>query len=148
MARVRRNSKDSETSWLQTFYKISQSETRWAKEQGWRVVNWTLTLFGALLAIQGFLFPNIPWFVFPIIGFGVLLIAFFYLGKLHFYAATTRGNADRIEKKIGNVSEILERTSNKDNHCIYLVIQVVVVLVACALFAIATFYCCPKCVVA
>lgn len=148
MARVQRKSKDSEPSWLQTFYKISQSETRWAKEQGWRVVNWTLALFGALLAIQRFLFPNVAWFVFALIGLGVLLIAFFYLKNLHSYAATTRGNADRIEKKIGNVSEILERASNKDNHCIYLVIQVVVVLVAFALFATATFYCCPKCVVA
>ena len=95
------------SSWLRTLYQIAHSDTRWAKEQGWRVVNWTLLLFGALLGLAKYLNPQISPIAFSFIYAVILIAAIIYLVELHCWAKDTRSTSARIEEEIPDVEGIL-----------------------------------------
>jgi len=137
-----KNGDPDTTGWLQTFYQIAHSDTRWAKEQGWKVVNWALLLFGALLGIQQYFVPNVSSFVFPVVDTAVLLIAIFFLLDLHSWASSTRRTAEKIENKIPNVDSILERPDYDKNNRFYLGMQILVVVVAFFLVVMVHLYRC------
>jgi hypothetical protein len=123
-------------SWLRTFYQLVHSDTRWTKEQGWRVVNWTLLLYGAILGIAKFLLPTLPQITFVLVDGGVLLVAIIYLVDLHLSAAALRRSATRIEGEIPEAS-LLERRTHDTYHFLYLGIQLVVVVAAFVLVTAA-----------
>ena len=136
----KRKNKDSETtSWLQTLYQVAHSDTRWAKEQGWRVVNWTLLLFGALLGIQKIV-PNLPLCAFLVGDAVVVFVAGFYLIDLQSWSSGMRRTADKIENRIPNVASILERRILDRNHYKYLVIQFLVIVGALSFVVLAQCY--------
>ncbi len=117
-------------SWLRTLYQIAHSDTRWAKEQGWRVVNWTLLLFGGLFGIAHLLRPHVSVTAFLIASVLVLVVAVFYLIGLHRWALSTRGTAERIEAQIPDIASVLDRRCPGEKHLFYLTVQLAVVLVA------------------
>ena len=136
---------DSETtSWLQTFYQIAHSDTRWAKEQGWRVVNWALLLFDALLVVQQYLSANVSPLVFAAIDAGVLLVAIFYLFDLQSWASSTRRTAEKIENKIPEVSTVLERRAYDKDNKFFMGVQFIVIFVAFFLVLMAHLCWCQK----
>jgi len=118
-------------AWLRTLYQIAHSDTRWAKEQGWRVVNWTLLLFGALLAIAHLLMPHFSIIAFVIAGVFVLAVGICYLVDLHRWALRTRGNAERLEAQIPeDIASLLDRRAPGEKHLPYLLVQLGIVTVA------------------
>lgn len=124
-------------SWLRTLYQTAHSDIRWAKEQGWRVVNWALLLFAALLAIARYPLSSVPATAFAAVDALVLLVAMVFLVELHLWAAATRRTAAKIEKEIGDLVTLLERRAEDRNHYFYLVIQLLVVIAAFVLAVIA-----------
>lgn len=127
-----------QASWLRTLYQIAHSDTRWTKEQGWRVVNWTLLLYGAVLGTAKYLLPKLSSTVFIFVDMGVLIVALIYLVKLHLSAAGTRRTAARIEDRIPpDVVTLLERRTQDTYHNFYLGIELAVVVVAFILVAAA-----------
>ena len=123
-------------SWLRTYYQVAHSDTRWTKEQGWRVVNWTLLLYGAILGIAKFLLPKIAQITFIFVDAGVLLVAIIFLVDLHLSAAALRRSATRIEDEIPDAS-LLERRTHDTYHFLYLGIQLVIVVTAFVLVTAA-----------
>lgn len=139
-----KKNEDSETnSWLRTLYEITHSDTRWAKEQGWQVVNWTLLLFGAVLGIQQIV-PALPLYAFLVADTAIVLVASFYLLDLHWWTSGMRRTADRIENEIPNASTLLERRAHDRNHYKYLVVQFLVVGGGLIFVVMAHLYSCPK----
>ena len=113
-------------SWLRTMYQTSHSDTRWAKEQAWRVVNWTLVLFFGLLSIAEYVKLSVPLFFISEVF--LLAMAIIYLCELHDSARNTRQTSARIENLIPDIKRLLElRTCDKD-HKLYLVTQMLVVI--------------------
>lgn len=112
-------------SWLRTLYETAHAEIRWSKEQGWRVVNWALVLFGGLIAVAKLLQPT-PWYYFAAFALLVLLAAFFFVDELHDSAALARGNADGIEKQIPGAAEFLRRGGESQDHRFYFYVQLVI----------------------
>jgi len=139
MPSEQKNKDPDTTSWFQTFYQIAHSDTRWAKEQGWQVVNWTLLLFGALLGIQK-LVPNLPLCAFLVADVVVVLVAGFYLIDLQWWSSGMRRTADKIENLIPNVASILERRIRDRNHYKYLAIQFLIIVGALSFVVLAHFY--------
>lgn len=135
----RKSGNSEEASWLQTFYQIAHSDTRWAKEQGWRVVRWTVLLFGAVLGIQKYHVSNVPSFVFSSIDAVVLLIAIYYLRSLDRWMESTRSTTDEIEARIYPISSILRRRS----HPSFSVFQCAVIVVAFFLVVLAHYHLSP-----
>lgn len=123
-------SEQIDENWLKTFYQIAHSDTRWAKEQGWRVVNWALLLFGALLSIHKYFVPDVSLLLFVAVDAVVLLLAIFFLCHLHSWASSTRRTAEKIENKIPNVDSILERQSHDKGNWLYLGMQLLVVVIS------------------
>lgn len=111
-------------SWLRTFYETAQAEIRWSKEQGWRVVNWALVLFGGLIAVARILEP-VPWYYFAALALLVLLAAFFFVDDLHDSAALARDNAGRIEREIPGVAELLRHDGGGD-HRLHFYVQLII----------------------
>lgn len=97
-------------AWLRTLYQLTHSDTRWAKEQGWRVVNWTLLLFGALLAIAKWLAPDFSLSAFVIANLFLLAVGIYYLVNLHCWALSNRKSAEQLEAQIPeDVASLLDR---------------------------------------
>lgn len=111
-------------SWLPTLYEIAHAEIRWAKEQGWRVVNWALVLFGGLIAVAKLLQPT-PWYYFAALALLVLLAGYFFVDDLHESAASARGNADRIEKRIPGAAELLQVHDGNQDHRFHFYVQLI-----------------------
>lgn len=112
-------------SWLPKLYEIAHAEIRWAKELGWRVVNWTLVLFGGLIAVAKLLQPT-PWYYFAALALVVLLAAYFFVDDLHESAASARGNAERIEKRIPGAAEFLQVHGGNADHRFHFYVQLVI----------------------
>ncbi len=141
MSTPQREDRDPErTSWLRTLYQVSHSDIRWAKEQGWRIVNWTLLLFSALLGLAKYLHPQISPITFAYVDAVIVIVAIVYLAELHIWAAGTRRTAAKIEDEIADVTTILERRSHDRNHLFYLGVQLLVVVGACILVVTAHIY--------
>ncbi|MEK7815586.1 MAG: hypothetical protein AAB294_02060 [Pseudomonadota bacterium] len=118
-------------AWLRTLYQLTHSDTRWAKEQGWRVVNWTLLLFGALLAIAHLLAPHFSLCAFVIAGLFLLAVGIYYLVGLHCWALSNRRSAEQLEAQIPkDVVSLLDRRAPGEKHLPYLLVQVGIVTVA------------------
>lgn len=133
----RKSGNSEEASWLRTFYQVAHSDTRWAKEQGWRAVKWTVLLFGAALGIQKYLTSNVPSIVFPLIDIAVLSVAILYLRDLHHWMVSTSRTTDKIEAQIHPISSILERHRSNHNHLSFLVVQYAVIIIAFVLVVLA-----------
>ena len=124
---------DDRSSWLRTLYQIAHSDTRWAKEQGWRVVNWSLLLFAALLAVSKYVLAEVSWIAFGVIAVLVVVVAIIFLLDLSQFGAGTRRTSSQIQKEIPDASEILDQRSGDRDQTFYLTIQIVVLIVALAL---------------
>ena len=118
-------------AWLRMLYQIAHSDIRWAKEQGWRVVNWTLLLYGALLGTAHLLTPHFSITAFVIAGVFVLAVGTYCLVDLHRWALRTRGNAERLEAHIPeDITALLDRRAPGEKHLPYLLVQLGIVIVA------------------
>lgn len=125
-------------AWLRTLYQLTHSDTRWAKEQGWRVVNWTLLLFGALLAIAKWPAPYFSLCAFVIANLFLLAVGIYYLLDLHCWTQSNRKSAEQLEAQIPeDVLSLLDRRAPGEKHLPYLLIQVGIVFVAFILVLLA-----------
>ena len=138
---------DDRGSWLRTLYQIAHSDTRWAKEQSWRVVYWSLLLFAALLAIFKYLVHGVAdgFFIgitFIGITIAIPVMAYLSLLDLHRSAGGTRRTTDKIQKdEIKELSSrFLDPRQTDLEHYLYLIMQVVVLVVAAALTILALPY--------
>ena len=142
MPKSERQDRGSESgSWLRTLYQHSRSDTIWAKEQGWRVVNWALVLFGANLSAQRYIISDIVSpVIFVLIDAGILLAAILYIVDLHCSANYSRRLAARIEEKIPEVTALLEPPGHGQNRFFYLGIQFAVIVTAFVLVVLAHYH--------
>ena len=128
--------KKTRLDWLRLLYQLAHSDIRWAKEQGWRVVNWALLLFGASLALYKFLLDT-PLWVFALLDAGIAVIAILYLVDLHQFAAVNRETGSRIQAQVPEVDGILSHRKLDRDHVAYLVVKLVVVVVSLVLTVLA-----------
>jgi len=132
------NNHDPEVaSWLRSLYQLAHSDIRWMKEQGWRVVNWALLLYGAVLGIARFFLPQTPPWLFISVDVGILLVAIWYLVDLHLSGVSTRQTSARIEAQIPERAKLWEPRTHDPNHVLYLGIQLAIVVVSFVLLVAA-----------
>ena len=125
--------------WLRLLYQLAHSDIRWAKEQGWRVVNWALLLFAASLGLYKFLHDVSLW-VFALLDAGIGVIAILYLADLHQFAAVSRDTGSRIQAHMPKIDDILTHRAWDRNHVAYFVVKVTVVVVSLVLTVLALRY--------
>lgn len=123
--------------WLRSLYQLAHSDLRWMKEQGWRVVNWALLLYGAVLGIAKFFFPQTAPITFILVDGGILLLAIYYLVDLYLSEVSTRKTTERIEAQIPEGARLWEARSHDPNHVLYLYIRLSVVVVSFVLVVVA-----------
>ncbi len=120
-------------TWLRTLYGLAQSNIRWAKEQGWRVVGWYLALLGGILTLYKYLLSSVPLWVFVKLTIVLTLIAAWFLWRLNEAARSARATSIRIESTLPeNLLPASER-SVAGGQYIFLALQWLVLLVTCVL---------------
>ena len=125
--------------WLRLLYQLAHSDIRWAKEQGWRVVNWALLLYAANLGLHRLL-KDVPTTSFALLDAAIGVIAVVYLADLHHFASGTRASAFMIQAQIPGVGGFLQHRQSDRNHVAYFVVQVAVVIVSLVLAVLALPY--------
>jgi hypothetical protein len=124
------------SDWLRLFYQLAHSDIRWAKEQGWRVVNWALLLFGASLALYKFL-EDVSLWAFALLDAVVAVIAIVYLVDLHLFAAGNRETGSRIQSQVPGINGILSHRRWDRDHVAYLVVKISIVVISLVLTVLA-----------
>jgi hypothetical protein len=128
--------KKTRSDWLRLLYQLAHSDIRWAKEQGWRVVNWALLLFGASLALHKFLLSASLW-VFALLDAVIAVIAVLYLVDLHQFAVVSRETGSRIQGEVPEIGGVLSHRKWDRDHVAYLVVKIAVVVVSLVLTVLA-----------
>jgi hypothetical protein len=128
--------KKARSDWPRLFYQLAHSDIRWAKEQGWKVVNWALLLFGASLALYKFLLDTSLW-VFAFLDAVIAVIAIVYLVDLHQFAAGNRETASRIQAQVPEIDGILSHRKWDRDHVVYLVVKISIVVISLVLTVLA-----------
>ncbi len=132
---------DYRGSWLRTLYQIAHSDTRWAKEQSWRVVYWSLLLFAAELAIFKYLVHGVADGFFIGITIVIPVMAFLSLLDLRRSAGGTRRTMDKIQKdEIKELSSFLDLRQTDLEHDLHLIMRVFMLVVAAGLTILALPY--------
>ena len=121
-------------AWLRTWYQLAHADVRWAKEQGWRVVNWGLLILGALVAVAKYASAQASPIVFSLIGAAVVIVAIAWLVDLHRFAEYGRRTCADTCKEIK--WEVPGGVTTGAEHMIYLMIKIAVLVVALVLFAV------------
>lgn len=134
------NDRNDRAAWLRMLYQVAHSDTRWAKEQSWRVVNWGLLLFAANLGIYKFLLEQVSPTVFALLDALVAVIAVLILLDLHRSASGTRATTSKIQAQIPDIDGILDRREVDREHVAYFGVQVAVVVVSLVLAVLALVY--------
>jgi len=128
-------------SWLRTLYQVAHSDTRWAKEQSWRVVYWSLLLFAAELAIFKYLGPGGHVKVFIALTITILFVGIISLYDLRQSVAGTRHTTDKIQRdEFRELSRFLDLRSASLGDTFYLLVQLGVLLIAAALTIVVLCY--------
>jgi len=131
--------------WLRTLYQVAHSDTRWAKEQSWRVVYWSLLLFAAVLAISKYLVHGVPSKVFITLSGAftimILVVAILFLRDLRQFVAGTRHTTDQIQKdEIRELSRFLDLRPALRGDTFYWRVQLCVLCFAAVLTISALLY--------
>lgn len=125
---------DSKREWLATVYQTAIADTRWAKEQGWRATQWSLAMFGGLLALYKYPFQRAPVWPFAIMSLLLAMLFTYYIINLHGFAVKSRSRNDEIKRSMPEpVREILGGRDADPNHVKFLIAQIVVIWLAFAL---------------
>lgn len=97
-------------SWVLAIYGSAITDIRWAKEQSWKVVQWSFALFGGIIALYRFPFANLKrpsWLVFPALAIGAAAGTIFYLLDLHRFAKESRHKTDRAEDEAPRIAHVV-----------------------------------------
>jgi len=116
--------------WLVAFYHEALTDIRWAKERTGDIVRWAVILLGALTALSRSIatLDNLI-----LIGFAILVAGggIWWLVDLYMFARRTRIRLDTILADVSDHSRYPIKRRHDRHHVKYLVIQSLVVLVAC-----------------
>jgi hypothetical protein len=126
---------DPPDDWVKIWYQTAHSDIRWAKEQGWRALQWTVVLLAGLVAAARQI-GSIPQQVFLILIFTVAAFAIFYQADLHKFAKHSRSITEGVLKKVPGRKENLPKRKFDPDHRLYLIVRIAVILGA-AVFAVA-----------
>jgi len=130
---------DADT-WLLTLYELSHSDVRWAKEQGWRAVNWAFLLFGALVPLAKILLPQVHLMAFATLVFMLAVLAIGYLTELHLFAAESRRRYVEIQRRVMMDSKLSGVQSSGSLYLGHLAVQLVAVDVGAVAVLLALLY--------
>lgn len=123
--------------WQRLYYQLAHSDIRWSKEQGWRVVNWALLLYGAVITIAQFMLHTVSSLAFIVIGVFVAIVAIIWLVDLHSFGSKSRQVCRDISKSLPRESKHPSGEGSSDRHNFYLVIQLIVIIMGLVLFIVA-----------
>jgi len=116
--------------WLHTVYEVSNSDTRWAKEQAWRVINWSFLLLAALIPIAKILVSHVPLWSFTVVGLALVSFSWLELVRLYRFADQARARCNDIQTRV-RIDPLLVGTPTKQSvHRSYLIVQCAAVLLA------------------
>ena len=119
---------NAEREWLAAVYDTAISDTRWAKEQGWRATEWSLVLSGGVLALYRYPFHTAPVWIFVLISAALATLFNYYLCRLHVFAKKSRSRNDAIKKLMPEkVQYIVGNRGSDPNHVGFLVVQIIVI---------------------
>ena len=111
--------------WVKILWQHLQSDIRWAKEQGWRSLQWVLLLLAALATTA----TKIPsWILIPA-AFIVGVVGVYYQCDLHEFAKRARTPSDKILNHVRG-RQLFPEPNGDPDHCRFLVIRVGLILVA------------------
>lgn len=125
-----------QAAWHRALYGLAHSDIRWSKEQGWRVVNWALLLYAAVVAFFRYWPSHIAvwsYFLAPLVA----LVAIAFEWHLHSFAKEARGTIRNIRPKIPHGSDVLGTCVEDSDHPLYLAVQVLLILAGLALTLLA-----------
>lgn len=129
-----RDDSDAERAWFLTVYELAVADTRWAKEQSWRVVQWLFALFGAVLTLYRYPFARAEPWSFAVIVLTLGAVSAFYLWQLHAFAASARVKSSKIDQSMpSGVRKILGERGRDPSHTTLLVVQLAALVLSCVL---------------
>ena len=117
-----------ENDWQKVLYQSYQSDIRWAKERGWRVVQGSVILLGALLAAEKSI-GGTAW-VWAGLAIALTVAAVLYLSDLYRFAAQSRSQVGKVLNANGNPTDKDWWPKQGGNHPWYLALQLVIVAAA------------------
>jgi hypothetical protein len=124
-------------TWLRTLYQLAHANINWDKEQGWRVVGWSLALLGGLIAIYRSPLSKSHVWPFAVLVAVLVIVAIWYLARLNKAAQLARATAVRIESTLPHEILPLGERSTAGAQRIFLILQVLLLVVAGILTVIA-----------
>ena len=110
--------------WVKMWYQLAHSDIRWAKEQGWRALQWTIVLLVALV-VAAKQIESMPRWAFVILILLVGFIALWYQLDLHQFAKRSRDFANKLRENIP--LPVPERKADP-NHWVYLFIRIIAIV--------------------
>lgn len=127
------NDTESKSDWHKIWFQHAHSDSRWAKEQGWKVSQWTVVLIAGLVA-AGRQLTTVPvevWFMALVL---IEAFAIWYLLDLHRFGKTSRDTSERLLKKPDELKawreDLLPKREKDPHHYTHLVARIVVVVAA------------------
>lgn len=115
--------------WLRVWYQTERANVQWAKEQGWRSLQWVVILFVAIAAAADRLTHLWIYYFF---GTAVVVgaVAIMHQIDLHRSAKESRETSERIVSTVPHLVRYLPERSKAQHHFTYLVIQLTIIAAA------------------
>ena len=120
--------------WRRTWFQNAHSDMRWAKEQGWKALQWIILLQAAATAAQSQL-GNLDVRVFQGSVAGIGAVGVWYLIDLHLFGRSSRRTAEGLLIAVPGRDKYLPRRT-KDRHHVGLLVVRIVITVASTVFAL------------
>lgn len=117
--------------WRRTWFQNAHSDMRWAKEQGWRALQWILLLLAGMTAAQSQL-PALPKALFEALIVLSGVIGAWYLWDLHKFGQSSRDTAEGLVKDVPGRDDYLPRRSKDPHHVRLLIVRLIISLGAAA----------------
>ena len=122
-------------NWRIAKYHEILTDIRWAKEHMSRVVQWTVLLQAALIAVSKSISAISPW-LYGALSIGVASTAIWWLIDLHRFGRNTRSRLDELLKTMTPQSQ---ESKFDRNHSRYLMVDILVVVFSTFIAAYGIF---------
>jgi hypothetical protein len=126
---------ENDSDWKKLLVELAWSDIRWAKEQGWKVLQWSIVLLAAVYAASRQL-QDIPVGVYILFVVAIGFIAVWYLVDLHTFAKDSRDRFRTLAEGVSELSDVLSPSGFDPDHKLYLAVQILVVSAAAIVLVI------------
>lgn len=126
-------SKEERDEWERLRYSGAFSDLRWAKEQGWRVTQWTVALVGAIYWLSKVV--DGPFELFVALLAGTVVVSVSFLISLQGFAISRRADLRKYDAHDRYKSKVLDLPDKENNHPVLFGVRIAVVVATAVLVA-------------